>query len=317
MNRKVKLLSSILVMAVFCSLYSVISYAETSGAAFLKIGVGARPIGMGSTFVGIADDANAVFWNPGGLGQLTKREINAMHTEWLSNIKYDYAGYVHPFGKNVVGISVLYLSTGNMEGTDVAGQKINDFSAYDACAVISYARNIASLFNLGVNVKFIQQKIENETAQGIAVDIGQLYQTPLKIVSVGLAVQNIGPKMKFIEESFSLPLTISAGVGIKALGILTLGVDVKQQVVDNRTYLSLGGEYMPLPVVAFRAGYLVKLNKTSGETGTVAGVSSGLGGLNGLGVGIGFNLGITAVDYAFMPYGDLGNTHRLSLRVRF
>jgi long-subunit fatty acid transport protein len=319
MNKKAKAL--ILALSVLYALCSVllpgISYAETTGAAFLKIGVGARPIGMGSTFVGIADDANAVFWNPGGLGQLTQQEINAMHTEWIANINYDYIGYIYPFGNNVLGVSVVYLSTGNIEETDVTGATIGNFNAYDACAVLSYARNIASLVNLGINVKFIQQKIQDDTAKGIAIDIGQLYQSPLKIVSVGLAVQNIGPKMKFVQESFSLPLTVTAGVGVKVISILTLGMDVRHQVIDKRTTLSFGTEYMPLPVLAFRAGYTAKLNKIGTDTGEVAGIDTNLAALNGLGVGIGFNLGITAIDYAFMPYGDLGNTHRFSLRVRF
>ncbi|MBI4062852.1 MAG: UPF0164 family protein, partial [Elusimicrobia bacterium] len=54
-----------------------------SGFSFLKIGVGARPIGLGSAYTAMANDATAIYWNPAGLGAIKKRELSAMHGEWL------------------------------------------------------------------------------------------------------------------------------------------------------------------------------------------------------------------------------------------
>ena len=54
----------------------------TFGGQELKIGVSARATAMGSAFTGVADDASSVFWNPGGLvnvtpldGAFTKRSV--------------------------------------------------------------------------------------------------------------------------------------------------------------------------------------------------------------------------------------------------
>ena len=320
MKNKQNLMTILVSSLIFCSICFLgagVSHAEESGAAFLKIGVGARPIGMGSAFVAVADDATAVFWNPAGLSQLKTQQINAMHTEWISDINYDYIGYVNPIGKNAIGISVVYLSTGNIEKRGTSGEDLGDFTAYDACATISYARQLSSIVGLGINLKVIQQKIENETANGIAIDIGQMYKLPVTGLSLGIAVQNIGPKMKFIEEEYSLPLTVSIGTAYRILGLLNLGLDVKHQVIDDRTSISFGMEYLPVSVLTLRAGYLMGLLKLEKETGQVAGVYTDFKELTGVGAGLGFNLGITAVDYAFVPYGDLGNTHRISLLVKF
>src|SRR5689334_3253054 len=57
---------------------------------FLRIGAGARALGMGSAFVGLADDGTAAYWNPAGLATLPDRQINAMHAEQFGSIvQYD------------------------------------------------------------------------------------------------------------------------------------------------------------------------------------------------------------------------------------
>ncbi|MFH1784635.1 MAG: PorV/PorQ family protein [bacterium] len=293
------------------------AHAENSGAAFLRLGVGARPIGMGSAFVAIANDANAVFWNPGGLSQIKTQEISAMHTEWLADINYDYVGYIHPFGKNAVGLSMIYLCTGDLDKRSATGADLGSFEAYDGAFALSYARKISSVLHMGMNIKLIQQKIEEETAEGFAIDIGQVYSLPMTGLSFGLAVQNIGPDMKFVQDPFKLPLTVVGGVGYSMLGVITVGVDVKHLVVDEKTSISFGTEYSPVGVLSLRAGYLARILKTGNDTGDIAGIESDLGGLTGLGAGMGFRLGPASVDYAFVPYGDLGNTHRISFLAKF
>lgn len=320
MKRRKKLLRRItLSMFVFIALCIVsgVSYGASTGAAFLKIGVGARPIGMGGAFVAVADDANAVFWNPAGLSKLNNKQISAMHTEWISDVIYDYVGYVTPLGNNAIGISAVYLSSGYMEKRDSSGDVSGSFSAYDASVALSYARKFNSVMSLGVNVKLLQQKIGNDVANGVAIDIGQIYNTAINNLNIGLAVQNIGPDMKFIEEPYSLPLTVLVGAGYRILGGLTLGMDVKHQVIDNRTSLSFGTEYLLVNSLALRAGYLMKLLKSDSDVGETPGVNNDLGRLTGIGAGLGFRLGTTSVDYAFVPYGDLGNTHRISFLISF
>ncbi|MFH1784302.1 MAG: PorV/PorQ family protein [bacterium] len=317
MHKNMTLTVCAIVLACILCMTAQLVYADTSGAAFLKIGVGARSIGMGSAFVGLSDDATASFWNPAGLTQLKKNEIHAMHTEWISDMTYDYIGYAIPQRDNTFGVSIIYLSTGNIEKRGASGEEMGDFSAYDSCATVSYARKLSSDIGLGVNVKVIQQKIDNETAKGVAVDIGQMYSISSTGLSLGLAVRNIGPKMKFIEEEYSLPLTVSLGAAYKILGIANIGMDIQYQVIDEKTNVSFGTEYAPVGMLSLRAGYLMKLLSPGSETGSIAGMNSDLGALSGLGAGFGMKLGGTSLDYAFVPYGDLGNTHRLSISSQF
>ncbi|MBI5244034.1 MAG: UPF0164 family protein, partial [Elusimicrobia bacterium] len=63
-------------LALILLLSAQAAWAETkTGAAFLKIGTGARAEAMGGAYTAIADDVNALYYNPGGLAALKKSEL--------------------------------------------------------------------------------------------------------------------------------------------------------------------------------------------------------------------------------------------------
>jgi len=95
MNIKRKIL-----LLVFAGLASATSlYAAgvgTTAAQFLKIGVGARAVAMGGAFSAVADNIDAIYWNPAGLSRLEKREFTASHAEMFESTRLDFLAYAHP-----------------------------------------------------------------------------------------------------------------------------------------------------------------------------------------------------------------------------
>ena len=43
---------------------------------FSDVSLGARPAGMGKSFVALANDSNAIYWNPAGLVRVHAHDIN-------------------------------------------------------------------------------------------------------------------------------------------------------------------------------------------------------------------------------------------------
>src|SRR5215471_4820039 len=70
--------------------------AGTSSATFLRIGVGARAVGMGETFVAVANDPSAIYWNPAGLASLQRREFSISHVQWPADIGYEHVTLTLP-----------------------------------------------------------------------------------------------------------------------------------------------------------------------------------------------------------------------------
>jgi len=292
--------------------------AGTTGATFLKIEAGARPVAMGGAFVAVADDANTTYWNPAGLAQIEEREITAMHNEWLEGIRYEFLGYVQPIKSERrsqgFGISAMALyTTGLEERTTETIEPEGTFGAYDIAVAGAYACEVGKGVSIGANVKLIQQTLEDETAWSGAIDLGLLYRLPRpgRGLRLGFAVQNIGPGIKFIKESDPLPLNLKGGIAktfelrsIKSQ--VTLAFDVNAPI-DNVPNGHFGTEFvygkMKDIELAARVGY---------KTSTI----SDLNALSGLSTGVGFLWKRMALDYVWVPYGDLGNTHRISLTIK-
>jgi len=302
---KKKFLFSLVTILLIVFESSLFAGANT-GASFLKIGVGARPLGMGGGYIAIADDVNAIYWNPGALARLTKREISAMHTEWIDDLKYEFVGYAHPLRKGTLAGSIVYLRMGEMEKRDENRKLLNEtFTAYDFAGTISYSRLVNQKTSIGISLKMIRQAIENETANGFAFDLGLLQKTRIENLALGLAIQNLGPKMKFTNEGYNLPLTVSCGLAYKILGICNLGLSITHRIFEKETEFGLGMEHWLANILALRGRYNV-----SGSSGKPNDVSK-------FGFGLGFKLSNYQIDYSFLPRADLGDTHRVSFTAKF
>jgi hypothetical protein len=326
MERKKNLTGLFIIGAISSILLGSSAYGEifsreaagTTGATFLKIEAGARPVAMGGAFVAVADDANTTYWNPAGLAQLEEREITAMHNEWLEDIRYEFLAYAQPIKSEGraqgFGVSVMCLYMSGLESrTTETIEPEGTFGAYDIAVAGAYAREVGKGVSIGANIKLIQQKIEDETAWSGAIDLGLLYRLPGPRggLRLGFAVQNIGPGIKFIKESDPLPLNIKAGIAktfeLRSIkSEVTLAFDVNAPI-DNVPNGHFGVEFVYQKMkdieLAGRIGY---------KTSTI----SDLNALSGLSAGVGFVWKRMAIDYVWVPYGDLGNTHRISLTIK-
>lgn len=281
-------ISGIIIITIFLSAH-VYGAGET-GAQFLKIGVGARACALSESFAGVADDPSAIYWNPAGITQLSRIELLGMHNFWLLDMSYQYLAVVVPTRLGSFGAALAYSSSGNIPKYENF-QKLGEYTAYDVAGTIAYAKKLGFL-SLGLGFKIIQQKIEEESATGFAGDIGVLYE--FNNFKIGIAVQNIGPGIKFIEVSDPLPLNYTAGSAFK-WGSLLLTADIKKSR-DDDFRLNGGAEFLIMNTLALRAGSNTANSFTAGAGVTYQKIS---------------------VDYGLVPYKDIDTSHRISIRIRF
>ena len=162
----------------------------------------------------------------------------------------------------------------------------------------------------------IKQEIGSESANGLAVDFGLLRQVG-KSMSLGLSVRNLGSQMKFEEEQFNMPLTVSAGTSFPLFKSVTLSADMHARPHDENISFALGSEIIPIQGIALRAGYLAKLAETltnNQQSESDRGDFSGLGGFTG---GLGLSLKQFNLDYAFSPMGEQGARQTFTFSMKF
>jgi hypothetical protein len=293
--------------------------ADSSAAQFLSLGFGARALGMGETFVAVADDVSAVYYNPAGLArrqapERSDSELLISHSWHIQSMGLTQLAYARsPFG-----FSLTYFSAGTLEGRDADGNLGSEFTAEDFAMSGGYAVKMGRL-SAGAALKGLRQRIESSAASAVCADAGLLYEFAGAPVTAGLAVSNIGTKVKFKEDSFPLPLVYRAGISARSGRSFPAVFALETDFPNDAPAVFRGGvEYTGFELISLRAGYRTSPpSQRRAITGAGFGGASGLGELYGFFMGFGFSFSPVKVEYALLPYGELGNSHRFSLSMKF
>lgn len=273
--------------------------AGATQSEFLKIGLSARAAGMAGAFGAIADDLGALEYNSAGLGLLTNSQVSFMYSRWLADVNFGSVAGAHlvPF-LGTIGAAVSFLDLGEIEGTSAP-----TFRASSFLVRLAWARTLLENLTIGAGAKILNEKISDFNSSGGTVDAGVLW-TPVRGVTLGGAIKNLGAVSAFEAESDPLPMQATFALAWKGLesdfGQLIAAADVDWYLPPANLFNpSFGVEFWGGRYFALRAGYAVK--KTD------------LAGLVGFAAGIGVRWETLRIDYAFAPFASLGTTHRVSL----
>ncbi len=276
----------------------------TTAGEFLKIGAGARAIGMGGAYAGLSNDIYAIYYNPAGLANADGNTLVSFnHANWLADINYDFAAV----SVNIPELGVLFADVTSLA---VPQDKVRTFAYpdgngeyWDASSLaigVGLARKLTDRFSIGFQAKYIRESIWNESANGFAVDVGTYYITPFNDLVIGASISNFGSKMQlsgrdvlfnsdpdnssnsgpnnilsqYNMDSFDLPLTFRIGLSmnlIKNRYIRLTGAMDANHPNDNTEYLNSGLELAYNEMFFVRAGYKSLFMRNSEEGLTLGG----------------------------------------------
>ena len=309
------------------------AFADSAGqaGAYLKMGVGARALGMGSAFTAVADDSTAAFWNPAGLARLKKAEGSFMHADLTMDREYNFFNYAHPLkdsdgnDQGVVALSHIRFGVDGIPETRMAttltntgsavgltgnepatrpdnsywpGESVHIFSYFDDTeqnTFGSYARKLSDRWYGGVNVKYLSQDLFTNSADTFGLDLGFLYEANEK-TSVGLSVRDLWESLEWDTasgQSDKVPTTTSIGIAHKPNDRLTLAADINK-VENLDAELFAGAEWWLQDYAALRLG------THDGD----------------LTLGASFKLDTWRFDYSYADE-TLGDAHRISAAKQF
>jgi len=331
-----------------CSFTNAQSNVATTSAAFLEIGPGARSIGMGSAYVSVADDASSIYWNPAGIVNVNKPEVQSFYSPWLVETQFYYNTAVVPMGAyGSIGLSFTAVTMDEMMVRTVQDPEPDDYGQkFDAGNIsmgIAYAKKLTDRFSFGFQTKFIQESIWQMKAQGYAVDIGTMFVTKSNL-NIGMSISNFGGKLGMqgvntlvdidIDETIygnndridgslgtsQWPLPLLFRFGLSKSFVLSpimeclIAVDAIHPN-NNPEYLNVGFEYKIMDIISLRLGKSHSLYDLdpSGKT---------LGPEHGLSFGTGIKYQIPRgpllnVDYVFSDFGVFNNIQGYSISLNF
>lgn len=311
----------------------------TNAAAFLEISVGARAAAMGGSYVAVANDPTALYYNPAGIVWNKGIQVELMHNEWLVGTNYEFAGVTMslPFWNSSMGASLIMLDYGEQlvrtetrpEGT---GEK---YGARDYAVGFTFASALTHSFSFGLTGKYINQQIWHVSGSAAALDLGIFYSTPLNGLRLGMSISNFGGELKlegrdllttvdpdpdnqnidrvpvsYATNGYPLPQIFRAGISfaqnLGAVGSFLVTSDVIHPSNSTES-INMGVEYGYAGMFFLRAGY-----ENLFEDDSINGLTLG-GGVDYYQRG---KMGIR-VDYAFSDWGVLESAHRFSIGLSF
>ncbi|PKL85567.1 MAG: hypothetical protein CVV22_07575 [Ignavibacteriae bacterium HGW-Ignavibacteriae-1] len=233
-------------------------YSQAGGSAvpFLLISPDARSSGRGETGTAIADDINAIYWNPAGLGFLDYfenydadfgddelipfRQVALAFSPWLpqfnADLFYSY-GTIGQYFESLDGtlaFNFIFMNLGEFTRTAPDGRTLGKFISNEFSFGFSYGTIVAPDLGVGFQLRYIHSNLtptsvhaggEAGTGSSASFDLGVLWK-PQDIalfgiedrLSLGLNLKNVGPKITYIRESDPIPTTLRLGTAFKAYG---------------------------------------------------------------------------------------------------
>ena len=286
----------------FCGSRAVFADGGETSAAFLSIDKSPRSAAMGGASCALAEGVEGMEHNPAGL-VYGGAEVMLSHLEWFAGLKNDYAAATLPLSSSLaVGVSGNYFHSSPIASYDSRGGQLSDVKPWEGAAALGLGIELEKGCAVGFTGKYITQSMGGAKAAAYAADVG-LYQK-LEHWSGGAVVENVGTQLQLASVPFDLPLVYKLGFAWLPDTRLALSAQAAKPQSDKLQFSS-GVEYkLPLSAYAasFRAGYRYLPDEGTGD---------------GFCYGFGFDFGSLRVDYAYVPYGNLGATHRMALVIKF
>lgn len=190
----------------------------------MSIGVGARAMGMGKAYTAVAEEGDAIFTNPAGLGEIDSFQFTSMSAKILEDVNYTVLGGVYPLGKkSALGIGYASASISGIDIRDAGGTYIKKSNFGNSVFLASYGRKLTEKLSLGVNLKYFSQQaneLGDGNGTGMNLDIGFL-QKGLGWLSLGAVGKNIltSGKIRYNNgEEEALPMIVKIGTRMHILG---------------------------------------------------------------------------------------------------
>ncbi|MDY0151295.1 MAG: PorV/PorQ family protein [Candidatus Cloacimonas sp.] len=329
----------IIVLSLVLMLVAPLALAGISQGAllFLTFEPGARANAMGRSYSAVADDAYAMWWNPGATAFNRDTQLAGTHIPWmagsgLEDMFYEYLGWNQYFyGIGNVSAHIIWMDAGTQPKMNSMGESEGDFHSFDVSGAMGYSYELVpDKIGVGGNFKlvysYLAPSVSLTEADGSAFtfnfDLGAKFKDILvPNLDGSIVMQNIGPDVTYVDQSQAdpSPMTFRTGLAYKffdnpmnrlvvtgeASKILANEDSLLRRFVTgwkhfDETIYGAGAEYTYLQLISLRGGYYAD---TAGE---VTGPSFGLG------VQYKFdNRYKLSADYAMVPGGGLVDYNKI------
>ncbi len=271
---------------------------------FMRMNVGAKSEGFGGAFTALADDGTSVYWNPAVSVFNREKHVQGNYSHLSFDRSFNVLSYTHKFPLKNFALGVMFVNSGtsDIQGYSADNQKEGTFTASDNAFLLSGSYAVNQFFSFGGNLKFLMNKVENQSDNGFGLDLATFYR-PIEEIKIGLVAHDIYTKVGNKSTIGRLPWNIKLGLAVQEVfEELTLTSDLTKVEGDSKIGYAFGGEWKFWDKtseleIAFRSG----VNTVSFDN-------------LGFSAGVGFKKNRFGFEYAFVSNQEsvFGQSHIIS-----
>lgn len=306
-----------------------------TGMKFLSVSLDPRASALSDAMTTVQNNSASMLYNPSAMAEMDRMvDYSFGTTRWIADINYIHgtaALNLFDGQYGVIGLSLVAVDYGEFNGTIVANNDDGyiDVGTYKPTAIaigVGYAKALSQKFSIGGNIRFVRQSMgtsvvtldasgnavsKEHKAEVLSFDFGMLYHTGFKSLDFGMSIRNFSKEIKYIDESFQLPLTFKIGLSMNLIDLteidrgmhsLLLAVDAAHPR-DYPEQVSIGMEYTFLNTFSIRGGYTFPTDEQEFSAGV--GFKQELSDVN------------FSIDYSYTPFGIFDNVHRVSINIGY
>ena len=315
--------------------------AGGNAAEFLRIGGGARALGMAEAYGPVAEGPEAIYWNPAGLAQLRRPQVSYTRSEFLQFFHHDFLAYAHPVPllRGTVGAAFTRFSQASLPVVTAANEELGRFAPHSEAFSLGYAHSFeiederafrdyfSEKWNLppavrplrqesepwsgtvmvGAAIKVVNETIHERSASAVALDAGALFRpSSLRALSLSATLRHFGTRETFISQSEGLPVEVGLGLAYDKRWWKSRLVPAFELALPyyGNPHAKAGVEYRtPVAEETYVAVRGGYRTQPAVDLSPISGITFGLGATRG---------GLSA-DFGFQPMAALGQVYRLGL----
>lgn len=245
----------------------------STGMPILLIAPDGRASGMGDVGVATTPDAYSAHWNVAKFAFIEDPAgASTTITPWLRNLKvgdmnlFYLAGYYRVNRRSTAALSLTYFTLGDIDMTDIEGQKVNTLHPNEFAIDASYALMLSDNLSLGATGRYMRSDLTNgqtyndgsgntptHAGNSVAADIGLYYQQDIdsrQQLALGAMISNLGAKLSYSDDDNDkefLPANLRIGGRytnkIDDYNKISVMLDLNKLLVPTPPYTKDGVDY--------------------------------------------------------------------------
>ena len=237
---------------------------------FMRMGAGARALGMGNAYTAVPGDIYSAYFNPAGLSSMNARQLSISLRYLSMDRHFKDVIFGGPIGPDAsFALSWINAGTDEIIGRDLNGNATGTLNDTRNAFGVTFSKRLNRMVSLGLNVKYALWKLAGDDATSFGFDAGIMVE-PIDRLTASFVLRDINSRFSWkstrwekyvgsldgqsLEKDDEFPVYYTIGAAYRLFADRLLLAATLEFLEDNPMGTDLGVQYAYNDTFSFRTG---------------------------------------------------------------